>query len=119
MGSSFFVISAFRRSPCQDPYEKAGCRIGGSGGLTTSPHQVPENGGAPNTVVPNTKSSCVRSVRKEVACRKKEEHGLLLLCDLRISAKPLPRSVRKSRVQDTRGPVVSSPPLKRRPENDG
>jgi hypothetical protein len=28
---------------------------GGAGGLTTSPHQVPENGGAPNTVVPNTK----------------------------------------------------------------
>ena len=25
------------------------------GGLTTSPHQVPENGGAPNAVAPNTK----------------------------------------------------------------
>jgi hypothetical protein len=28
---------------------------GGGGGLTTSPHQVPENGGAPNAVAPNTK----------------------------------------------------------------
>ena len=28
---------------------------GGAGGLTTSPHQVPENGGAPNAVAPNTK----------------------------------------------------------------
>jgi hypothetical protein len=28
---------------------------GGAGGLTTSPHQVPENGGAPNVVAPNTK----------------------------------------------------------------
>ena len=25
------------------------------GGLTTSPHHVPENGGAPNAVAPNTK----------------------------------------------------------------
>ena len=28
---------------------------GGPDGLTTSPHQVPENGGAPNAVAPNTK----------------------------------------------------------------
>jgi len=28
---------------------------GGAGGLTTSPHQVPENGGAPNSAAPNTK----------------------------------------------------------------
>jgi hypothetical protein len=28
---------------------------GGARGLATSPHQVPENGGAPNAVVPNTK----------------------------------------------------------------
>jgi hypothetical protein len=28
---------------------------GGAGGLTTSPHQVPENGGAPNAVAPDTK----------------------------------------------------------------
>jgi len=28
---------------------------GGAGGLTTSPRQIPENGGAPNTVAPNTK----------------------------------------------------------------
>ena len=28
---------------------------GGAGGLSTSPHQVPENGGAPNAVAPGTK----------------------------------------------------------------
>ena len=30
---------------------------GGAGGLTTSPHQVPENGGAPNAVAPAPRGS--------------------------------------------------------------